>query len=121
MPQGLERFNSIHTFDTKQDLYDELWGKELDVIEESTFSILPSQHGFRPGYMVSLKEIGDEAFPDPEFAKGKKELVFKVLKVRSELPCGMYQLLTNVNPKTGIPARAMNLDYKIAGQPSSGA
>ncbi|RPA89012.1 hypothetical protein L873DRAFT_1832110 [Choiromyces venosus 120613-1] len=90
--------------------------------------------------MVDLKEIKAEAFRDPEFVKGKEEQVFKVLKVRSELPCGMDQLLvhqefqaierelveielekwTNVIPKTKMPAVGFNLDYQIAGQPGSG-
>ncbi|RPA98229.1 hypothetical protein L873DRAFT_1828618 [Choiromyces venosus 120613-1] len=123
-----------------QDLYDELWGKQLSVIEPRTFSIPQPQHGLSPGCMVTLKEIKAEAFRDPEFAKGKEEQVFKVLEVRSELPCGIDQLLvhqefeamerelveielekwTNVNPKTKMPAVGFNLDYQIAGQPGSG-
>ncbi|RPA94350.1 hypothetical protein L873DRAFT_1814513, partial [Choiromyces venosus 120613-1] len=55
-----------------QDLYDELWGKQLRVIEPRTFSIAQPQHDLRPRYMVDLKGIGDEPFPDPEFAKGKE-------------------------------------------------
>ncbi|RPB00387.1 hypothetical protein L873DRAFT_1899767 [Choiromyces venosus 120613-1] len=122
-----------------QDLYDELWGKELRVIEDRPCSIPWPQHGFRPGYKVDLKEIGDEAFPDPEFAKGKKEQVFKVLRARSELPCGTNRLLvcqefetierkllkvesdkwTDINPKLAIPVGDLNLDYKVAGQPDS--
>ncbi|RPA98318.1 hypothetical protein L873DRAFT_1914729 [Choiromyces venosus 120613-1] len=124
-----------------QDLYDELWGKQLSVIEPRTFSIPQPQRGLCPGYMVDLKEIKAEAFLDPEFAKGKEEQVFQVLKVRSELPCGMNQLLvrqefeaikcelvevelekwTDVNPETRMPAVGFNLDYQIAGQPGSGA
>ncbi|RPA92478.1 hypothetical protein L873DRAFT_1861613 [Choiromyces venosus 120613-1] len=78
-----------------QDLYDELWGKPLRVIEPRTFSIPQPQHGLRPGYMVDLKEIKVEAYPDPEFAKGKKEQVFQVLKVKSRLPCGTNQFLVH--------------------------
>ncbi|RPA95799.1 hypothetical protein L873DRAFT_1929528 [Choiromyces venosus 120613-1] len=127
-------------FDTMQHLYGELWGKQLSVIEPRTFSIPQPQHSLRPGYMVDLKEIKDEAFLDREFAKGKEEQVFQVLKVRSELLCGMNQLLirqefetiecklwevvsekwTNVNPKTGMPVVGLNLDYQVAGQLGSG-
>ncbi|RPB03463.1 hypothetical protein L873DRAFT_1860351 [Choiromyces venosus 120613-1] len=94
-----------------QDLYDELWGKH-----------------FHPGYKVNLNETGDKTFPDLEFAKGKKEQVFNILKVRSKLPCGMNQLLVcqefemikHKLLETGIPVRNLNLDCKIASQPSSG-
>ncbi|RPB00673.1 hypothetical protein L873DRAFT_1788850 [Choiromyces venosus 120613-1] len=123
-----------------QDLYDELWRQQLSVIEPCTFSIPQPQHGLHPGYIVDLKEIDDETFPDPEFEKGKEEQGFKMLEVRSRLPCGIDQLLvrqefeaiehelveiesekwTNVNPKTKMPAVGLNLDYQIAGQPGSG-
>ncbi|KAG0126292.1 hypothetical protein HOY82DRAFT_581112 [Tuber indicum] len=78
-----------------QALYDELWGKQLHVIKDCTFSIPRPGHSFRPGYKADLSEIGDKAFPDPEFAKGKQKKTFKVLKVRSELPCGRKRLLVH--------------------------
>ncbi|CUS10112.1 unnamed protein product [Tuber aestivum] len=76
-----------------QGLGDELWGKQLRVIKNRTFSTPYPGHGFRPEYKVNLKEIGYGAFPDPEFKKGKAEKVFKVLQVRSELPCGTRRRL----------------------------
>ncbi|KAG0633397.1 hypothetical protein HOY80DRAFT_896565 [Tuber brumale] len=119
-----------------QALYDELWGKQLHVIMDCTFSIPRPGHGFHPGYKADLREIEDEAFPDPEFAKGKEKKVFKVLKVRSELPCRRKRLLVRQEYETiecnllemqavewsdfetEIPY--LNLDFKIGGQPGSG-
>ncbi|RPA91002.1 hypothetical protein L873DRAFT_1831533 [Choiromyces venosus 120613-1] len=117
------------------------WGYPLlSVIEPCTFSIPQPQHGLCPGYMVDLKKIGDEAFPDPEFEEGKEEQVFDVLEVMWNLPCGMNQLLvhqefetikcellmimskkwTNVNPETKMAVMGLKLDYQIAGQLGSG-
>ena len=122
-------------------LYHELWGKQLDVIKDREFSIAQPGRGFRLAYKVDLGEMGDEAFTDPAFAKGVEERVFKVLKVRSRLPCGTNKLLVRrefetteqdllraesekwsvVNSRTGRPMPDLNLDFQIAGQPGSGA
>ncbi|KAG0640762.1 hypothetical protein HOY80DRAFT_1115969 [Tuber brumale] len=123
-----------------QGLYDELWGTQLPVIKDHKFSIPHPGHGFRLGYKVDLKEIGDGTFPDSEFEKGKEDKVFKVLKVKTKLPCGRYRLLvrqefetierdlsqiesdkwTNTDPETGDPVEDLNLDYELGGQPGSG-
>ncbi|RPB00674.1 hypothetical protein L873DRAFT_1788851 [Choiromyces venosus 120613-1] len=116
------RFNSLYMFDTMQALYDELWGKQLSVIEPHTFSISQPQHGLHPRYMVDLKEIDDEAFPDKEFEKGKEEQVFQVLEfeaIERELVEIESEKWTDVDPKTEMPAVGFNLDYQIAGQPGS--
>ncbi|KAG0127479.1 hypothetical protein HOY82DRAFT_613447 [Tuber indicum] len=124
-----------------QDLYDELWGKRLPVIDDCTFTILLPKHGFHLGYKVNLKEV-DKVFLDPQFEKGKVEKVFKVLEVRPDLdlPCGTNQLLVrrefeaiesellkvkskkwlDIDSKTRKPAWHLNLNFQIAGQPGSG-
>ena len=84
--------------------------------------------------------MGDESFTDPEFAKRKEEKMFKVLNVRSELPCGTNILVRRefdtcerdllraesekwsaVSSVIGIPRRGLNLDFETAGQLGSGA
>jgi len=123
-----------------EDLYNELWRKKLPVIQDRTFSIpRPQQLDFRLGYKADLKEV-DKAFPDPEFEKGKEEKVFKVLEVKSELPCGGNRLLVrpefvaieedlfrvesnksgNILSETKIRDVSLQLDFRIAGQPGSG-
>ncbi|PWW79778.1 hypothetical protein C7212DRAFT_340500 [Tuber magnatum] len=75
-----------------QGLYDEMWGKQLQVIKDHIFSIPYPGDGFRLGYKADLKELGDEAFPDLECTKGKAGKVFKVLKVSNS-----HHIKTNAN------------------------
>ncbi|KAG0127480.1 hypothetical protein HOY82DRAFT_541919 [Tuber indicum] len=102
-----------------QDLYNELWGKQLPVIEERTFSIPQPKYGFHLGYKANLKEV-DKLFPDPKFEKGKVEKVFKFERIENELSTVKSKKWSDINTKTGKPAWHLNLDYQMAGQPGSG-
>jgi len=127
-------------------LYDKMWNNDLPVIQSRKFSILRPQHGFRPGYKVSLEATEYETFLDPQFALRKKRRFFKVLNIALDsksglkLPCGKSRLLVRpefeaiehqaveiglkkwefVDSDTGIPQDDLKLDYNITGQPGSG-
>ncbi|RPA94839.1 hypothetical protein L873DRAFT_1746270 [Choiromyces venosus 120613-1] len=123
-----------------QDLYNELWGKPLPIIQEFRAQVPLANYGIHPGYKITMRSSEMGTFAPPQFESKRQEQVFRMVEVRVNLPCGMRKLLVRpeydkvrdrliraeaarwqgVGHSSGNPAVRRKLDYEISGQPGTG-
>ncbi|KAG0130296.1 hypothetical protein HOY82DRAFT_382825 [Tuber indicum] len=123
-----------------QDLYHELWGRELPITQEFIAQVPQADYGIRPGYKMSMRPSATGTFSLPQFMAKRKQQSFKLIEVGGNLPCGVKKLL--IRPEyekirqrliraeearwDGVGQRSVNprvsarLDYDVSGQPGTG-
>jgi len=115
-------------------LYDKVWGKESQIIREFTVLVPRAEHGIRPGYKVTIRQSGMEAFAPSEFTSKRQMIPFKIMEVGVVLPCGSRSLLVRPEYETirrrlvraekarreGAKRSSTRLDYEVSGQPGIG-
>ncbi|KAG0638815.1 hypothetical protein HOY80DRAFT_922315 [Tuber brumale] len=122
------------------DLYNELWGQGLPIIQEFMVQVPLADYGIHPGYKIHMGSSSRESFVPPKFKSTRDIQLFQMVEVEADLPCGVRRLLVRqeyhkvqemlirteaqrwegVRMDNTTPAVIARLDYEISGQPGTG-